>query len=276
MNETLEPGGIARRLLLRRAFGAGVVVLIGGRAGCMAAAEAEVIIDNFTFSPTPLTVKVGSTVTWFNHDDIPHSIVCLALKLTSHPLDTDDSFAYTFEKAGTFDYLCGLHPHMHGQVVVGLKGMGRRENLSDCVRFAQFGDSFRRIAECGQYRIGMLARAGGCMRNAGASSSMQKGRPGRCATLPFGMVIASARPNALSCGSSNRSDGVRTGENGMFASSMMRSRSPIARSRTIAATSSRSAGRFFTRSALVRKRSSASRSGRVELCRRTNASGCPR
>jgi len=92
-------------------------VLIGSRAG-MAAAEAEVIIDNFTFSPTPLTVNVGSTVTWLNHDDIPHSIVCLALKLTSHPLDTDDSFAYKFEKAGTFDYLCGLHPHMHGQVVV--------------------------------------------------------------------------------------------------------------------------------------------------------------
>jgi plastocyanin len=38
--------------------------------------------------------------------------------VTSHPLDTDDSFAYKFEKAGTFDYLCGLHPHMHGQVVV--------------------------------------------------------------------------------------------------------------------------------------------------------------
>jgi plastocyanin len=118
MHETLEPGGSARRRLLRHAFGAGAVVLIGSRAGVVAAAEAAVIIDNFTFSPTPLTVKVGSTVTWLNHDDIPHSIVCLALKVTSHPLDTDDSFAYTFEKAGTFDYLCGLHPHMHGQVVV--------------------------------------------------------------------------------------------------------------------------------------------------------------
>ena len=114
----MEPGGIARRLLLRRALGAGVVVLIGSRARMAVATEAEVIIDNFTFSPTPLSVKVGTTVTWLNHDDIPHSIVCPTLKVKSHPLDTDGSFAHKFEEAGTFDYLCGLHPHMHGQVVV--------------------------------------------------------------------------------------------------------------------------------------------------------------
>ena len=57
------------------------------------AADAQVVIDNFTFSPTPLKVTVGTTVTWVNHDDIPHSIVCPALKVHSHPLDTDDSFA---------------------------------------------------------------------------------------------------------------------------------------------------------------------------------------
>ena len=116
MNEMLEPGGFARRLLLRRALGAGIVVAIGSRMA--AAADAQIVIDNFTFSPTPLTVKVGTTVTWVNHDDIPHSIVCPDLKVKSHPLDTDDSFAYTFEQTGTYDYLCGLHPHMHGQVVV--------------------------------------------------------------------------------------------------------------------------------------------------------------
>jgi plastocyanin len=118
MNVTSDPGGIARRLLLRRVFGAGVVVLIGSRVRAAAEREAEVIIDNFTFSPTPLTVKVGAKVTWLNHDDIPHSIICPALKVISHPLDTDDSFTYTFAQAGTYDYLCGLHPHMHGQVVV--------------------------------------------------------------------------------------------------------------------------------------------------------------
>jgi plastocyanin len=116
MNGTFGPGGLARRLLLRRALGAGIVAAIGSRAE--AEADARIIVDNFTFAPVPLTVKAGTTVTWANHDDIPHSIVCPALKVKSHPMDTDETFAYRFEQAGTFDYICGLHPHMHGQVVV--------------------------------------------------------------------------------------------------------------------------------------------------------------
>jgi plastocyanin len=77
-----------------------------------------VTIDNFTFSPTPLIISVGSTVTWLNEDDTPHSVVCPDLNIKSHALDTDDSFSYRFDQAGTFDYMCGLHPHMHGQVLV--------------------------------------------------------------------------------------------------------------------------------------------------------------
>ena len=74
------PGGIARRLLLRRALGGGLVLAVVGRAAAAAEADAEiVVVDNFTFSPTPLAVKAGSTVMWVNHDDIPHSIVCPAL-----------------------------------------------------------------------------------------------------------------------------------------------------------------------------------------------------
>ena len=119
MDETLEPGGIARRLLLRRALGAGVVVVIAARAYAAAAEDApQVKIDNFTFSPTPLTVKVGATVTWVNNDDMPHSVVFPTLKLKSPAMDTDESFKHTFDQAGTFDYVCGLHPFMHGQVVV--------------------------------------------------------------------------------------------------------------------------------------------------------------
>ena len=112
-----QPGGSARRSLLRRAAAVGVVVLIGTPA-LMAATDAKVGIDNFTFSPKPLTVPVGTTVTWMNQDDIPHSIVVQSLNVRSHPLDTHDTFAYTFDKAGTYDYICGLHPFMHGQVVV--------------------------------------------------------------------------------------------------------------------------------------------------------------
>jgi plastocyanin len=112
----LEPAGIVRRQHLRRVLGTGIVIVIGSRMAV--AADAQVAIDNFSFSLTPLKVNAGTTVTWVNHDDIPHSIVCPALKLASLALDTDDSFTYKFDQAGTFDYLCGIHPHMHGQVVV--------------------------------------------------------------------------------------------------------------------------------------------------------------
>ncbi len=116
MRETLEPGGMARRLLLRRALGAGL--LLAGASRAARAEDAQIVVDNFTFSPTPLTVKAGTTVTWVNHDDIPHSIVCPTLNVHSHAMDTDESFSFKFEQAGTYNYNCGLHPHMHGQVIV--------------------------------------------------------------------------------------------------------------------------------------------------------------
>ena len=78
----------------------------------------EVTIDNFTFTPKELTVAVGTTVKWVNHDDIPHTIVEKKTTFRSKALDTDDSYSFTFTSAGTFDYFCGLHPHMVGQVIV--------------------------------------------------------------------------------------------------------------------------------------------------------------
>ncbi len=78
----------------------------------------EVTIDNFTFAPPELTVAVGTTVKWVNHDDIPHNIVEKNKTFRSKALDTDNSYTYTFASAGTFDYFCGLHPHMVGKVIV--------------------------------------------------------------------------------------------------------------------------------------------------------------
>ncbi len=75
-------------------------------------------IDNFKFGPDKLTVTKGTEVTWTNQDDIPHSIVLTALGVRSKVLDTDKAFSYQFDKTGTFSYICGLHPFMHGQVVV--------------------------------------------------------------------------------------------------------------------------------------------------------------
>jgi plastocyanin len=81
------------------------------------AEDTAVTIDNFTFSPAQLTVKVGTTVTWKNHDDIPHTIVS-AGKFRSKTLDTDESFSFTFTAAGDYKYFCSLHPHMTGVVKV--------------------------------------------------------------------------------------------------------------------------------------------------------------
>src|SRR5271154_5026962 len=78
----------------------------------------EVKIDNFKFGPEALTVPVGTTVTWTNRDDIPHTVVSTDGVSKSKVLDTDEKFSFTFAKAGTFDYFCSIHPKMVGKVVV--------------------------------------------------------------------------------------------------------------------------------------------------------------
>src|SRR6202162_1682360 len=81
--------------------------------GAIAAQDANAVtIDNFTFSPKELTVAVGTTVKFVNHDDIPHTVVEKKLSFRSKALDTDDAYSYTFATAGSFDYFFRLHPHM--------------------------------------------------------------------------------------------------------------------------------------------------------------------
>ena len=77
----------------------------------------EVKIDNFSFGPGTLTVPVGTTVTWTNRDDIPHTVVSTDGVFKSKVLDTDEKFAYTFGKVGTFPYFCSIHPKMTGKVI---------------------------------------------------------------------------------------------------------------------------------------------------------------
>ncbi len=83
-----------------------------------AQSKAEVKIDNFVFAPETLTIAVGTSVTWVNHDDIPHTVVENNMAFRSKALDTNDSYSFTFTKAGTYDYFCSLHPHMKGKIVV--------------------------------------------------------------------------------------------------------------------------------------------------------------
>jgi plastocyanin len=121
-------GFAAARLVLNRNLVAALVLgpVVGAMLafGAIAAQDAttkdtsEITIDNFTFTPKELTVAVGTTVKWVNHDDIPHTVVEKKTTFRSKALDTDDSYSFTFSSAGTFDYFCGLHPHMVGQIIV--------------------------------------------------------------------------------------------------------------------------------------------------------------
>ena len=102
-----------------RRFGISLAVAAAlcGHPVAASAEETKVTIDNFTFTPAALTVKVGTTVTWSNHDDIPHTVVS-AGKFRSKALDTDDSYSFTFTAAGDYSYFCSLHPHMTGTIKV--------------------------------------------------------------------------------------------------------------------------------------------------------------
>ena len=88
--------------------------------GKVKAAANEVVIDQFQFGPAVLKVPVGTRVTWSNDDSEPHTVTSEAdpKLFKSPPLDTGDSFAFTFDKPGTYRYFCSIHPHMQGAVIV--------------------------------------------------------------------------------------------------------------------------------------------------------------
>ena len=82
------------------------------------AANIEVNIDQFAFAPQRITVKAGTTVTWINDDDVPHTVAASSRFFRSKPLDTKDKFSFTFTTPGAYEYFCSLHPHMTGTIVV--------------------------------------------------------------------------------------------------------------------------------------------------------------
>ncbi len=109
--------------VLTMVFVIGMGTIAAGQKNFLAGAQqksetTEVKIDNFSFGPGTLTVPVGTTVTWTNRDDIPHTVVSTDGVFKSKVLDTDEKFSYTFGKAGTFPYFCSIHPKMTGKVIV--------------------------------------------------------------------------------------------------------------------------------------------------------------
>lgn len=87
-------------------------------AAAAATAPGVVIARDFMFAPLTVTVSAGTTVTWTNHDDEPHTIVSDTGLFRSGALDTNESFAFKFDKPGTYHYACSIHPRMVGTVVV--------------------------------------------------------------------------------------------------------------------------------------------------------------
>ena len=86
-----------------------------------AVATDKVAIQNYNFSPSSIKVKAGTTVTWTNQDDVHHTVTMDSGSSggpDSSQLGKGESYSYTFSKAGTYNYHCGIHPEMHGTVIV--------------------------------------------------------------------------------------------------------------------------------------------------------------
>jgi plastocyanin len=110
---------MTRKLCVTTALAAAVLAAAATfPAASVQAADTEVKIDSFTFVPQRTTVKAGTTVTWTNDDDIPHTVASGGKLFKSKALDTKDKFSFTFTTPGTYEYFCSLHPHMTGAIVV--------------------------------------------------------------------------------------------------------------------------------------------------------------
>jgi plastocyanin len=135
MTGTINQPGRRQRLYRIALFSAAAIVAVAGHFGArlvwgadfllpvehkqpVPADGTHVVIDNFSFTPATTSVPVGTTVTWTNHDDIPHNVVSPERTFKSPVLDTDEVFSHTFTAAGTYKYYCSIHPRMTGQVVV--------------------------------------------------------------------------------------------------------------------------------------------------------------
>ncbi|MCX5780483.1 MAG: cupredoxin family copper-binding protein [Firmicutes bacterium] len=80
------------------------------------AGGSTVSIESFAFKPAVLTVPAGTTVVWTNNDSVGHNIK--ATDFSSNILAKGETFSFKFDKAGTYDYSCGIHPTMTGKIVV--------------------------------------------------------------------------------------------------------------------------------------------------------------
>ena len=83
--------------------------------------EGGVSSDIVNFTHQDLVVSVGTTITWVNRDSASHTSTATAgsaLRWNSRRLRTGESFTFTFNEPGTYQYRCSIHPSMTGTVTV--------------------------------------------------------------------------------------------------------------------------------------------------------------
>jgi plastocyanin len=89
-----------------------------GAARASTPADNQIVVKDFSYSPMTLTIPAETTVTWRNLDGEPHLVLSMEGKFRSPVLDQNDSFSFKFEKPGTYNYICSIHPQMKGTVIV--------------------------------------------------------------------------------------------------------------------------------------------------------------
>jgi plastocyanin len=94
------------------------LLLAAGYVAWAAPSPVTVEVKEFKFKPESITVALGTTVTWRNGDEEPHTITSTDGVFRSSALESAGRFSYTFTKPGTYHYFCAIHPHMRADVVV--------------------------------------------------------------------------------------------------------------------------------------------------------------
>jgi plastocyanin len=105
--------------MIKLAFvGAAALALVVTPTAMAQPGAVSVKISNLTFAPQTITVSAGTTITWVNDDDLPHTVTAVDKSFRSKPLDTGDKVSFSFAKPGEYAYFCSIHPMMTGKVVV--------------------------------------------------------------------------------------------------------------------------------------------------------------
>jgi plastocyanin len=107
-----------KSLLIAAVLATGASAAFASDTATVAVNPSIIVIKNFKFGPSALTVAPGTTVTWVNEDESPHTIAEKGKAFRSVALDTNDRFSYTFAQPGEFTYYCTMHPMMVGKIIV--------------------------------------------------------------------------------------------------------------------------------------------------------------